>query len=142
MKLDLLVLWHLIMGAFFDGGYSGNYPKRDYIKESINNLLNQEESLAGINFSCCDYQELIIPAGSILYLDKPYENTKNYSTSIKFNHSNFWDWCRKMKNEGHIVFVSEYDAPADFVCVWEGKVKTCMNNENIKDATEKLFTLN
>lgn len=128
-------------GRFFDGGYSGNYPKRDYIKESISNLLNQEQNLIGIKFSFCDYQDLTIPAGSILYLDKPYENTKQYSTSIKFNHSRFWDWCRKMKNAGHTVFVSEYYAPADFICVWEGKIKTCINSGNIKDATEKLFTL-
>jgi DNA adenine methylase len=39
--------------------------------------------------------------------------------------------------EGHKVFVSEYNAPSDFKCVWRQELT---NNLNLKKAVEKLFT--
>ncbi len=128
-------------GRFFDGGYNGNYTKRDYTKESIDNLTNQIENIKGIEFYNCDYSVLQIPAGSIIYCDKPYQNTKQYFTSKNFEHDNFYQWCRDMKKLGHTIFVSEYEAPEDFICVWQKELKTCMNNKNIKTPIEKLFTL-
>lgn len=41
-----------------------------------------------------------------------------YSTSKNFDHDKFWQWGRDMSIVGHTVFVSEYNAPADFECVW------------------------
>ena len=42
-----------------------------------------------------------------------------------------------MHNDGHQVFISEYDMPSDkFVSVWEGNLKNGINN---KTMTEKLF---
>lgn len=47
-----------------------------------------------------------------------------------------------MSKKGHTVFVSEYEAPSDFKCVWEGQVsnnlKKKSNNTRPKE-TEKLF---
>ena len=45
------------------------------------------------------------------------------------------------KDKGHSIFVSEYDAPKDFKCIWEKKMNTAINHEKTKKATEKLFTL-
>lgn len=130
-------------GRFFDGGYNGSNvnSKRDYIKEGINNLMAQIDSVKGIEFINCDYSVLQIPAGSIIYCDKPYQNTKQYFTSKNFDHEQFYQWCRDMKKMGHTVFISEYEAPADFICIWEKELKTCINSKNIKTPTEKLFTL-
>ena len=53
----------------------------------------------------------------------------------------FWDWCRKM-SEKNLVFVSEYKAPDDFICVWEGEVKTNFASQRdgaTHKAVEKLF---
>jgi DNA adenine methylase len=43
--------------------------------------------------------------------------------------------------EGHKVFISEYNAPNDFKCIWEKEVKTSGNRITDKNltATEKLF---
>lgn len=136
-------------GRFFDGGYSGISKTqigttRDYIRESIDNLYKQLPKLKGIEFNCRDYRGLEIPKNSIIYCDIPYKNTKQYYLSKDFNHEKFWQWCREKATEGHKVFVSEYNAPDDFECIWQMEVKSSLSaNGKIggnKISTEKLFT--
>ena len=127
-------------GRFFDGGYNGNYKKRDYTKESIDNIKKQIDSMKGVEFSSGNYNEIIIPNNSILYCDIPYEGTKQYATSKDFNHLEFWEWCRTKAKQGHKVFVSEYKAPEDFKCVWSGNIKSYMKAGRSEIVTEKLFT--
>lgn len=87
------------------------------------------------------YLELEIPSNSIIYCDPPYKGTTSYKTE-KFNHVKFWQWCRDKVKNGHIVFISEYNAPSDFKCVWQGEVKTNFSYQREKashNAIEKLF---
>lgn len=147
---------HLVGWAGFGCSYSGKYfggyagetktkigTVRDYQQESINNLLKQSEKLKGVHFSCMPYSEMLIPKYSIIYCDPPYENTTKYSNG--FNHAEFWEWCRRMKAEGHTIFISEYSAPSDFKCVWQKDAKSSLSANGIiggsKTSTEKLFTL-
>ena len=46
-----------------------------------------------------------------------------------------------MKKQGHTIFVSEYNAPEDFECVWQKEVTNSMNQTKTKKPTEKLFKL-
>lgn len=126
-------------GRFFDGGYNGNYLKRDYTKESISNVEKQVEAIRGIDFRHATYDALEIPDRSIIYCDIPYKNTKQYATSANFNHPVFWDWCRTAAAKGHSVFVSEYAAPDDFECVWSKEVTNSMNTTKTTNPIEKLF---
>jgi DNA adenine methylase len=149
---DAIIGWIGWMGSangrFFDGGYSGKSNTkigtvRDYIKEAINNIEKQLPKMIGVQFENKDYTELEIPNESIIYCDIPYQGTKQYSTSKDFNHSNFLNWCREKANQGHTIFVSEYNAPADFECVWEKEAKSSLSaNGKIggnKISVEKLF---
>lgn len=68
-------------GRFFDGGFSGTCGKRNYIDESIRNLLQQVDNLKDVEFHCCSYESLPIPDGSIVYLAPPYRDTKQYKSS-------------------------------------------------------------
>lgn len=129
-------------GRFFDGGYNGNYKKRDYTKESIDNIKKQINLMKGVEFFSGDYFDIALPPNSKLYLDIPYEGTKQYSTSKDFNHDFFWQWCRDMTKQGHEVFISEYNAPKDFECVWSKTVTNSMNTIKTYKPTEKLFTFN
>lgn len=137
-------------GRFFDGGYSGKYPNdrinkngtiRDYIDEQIRNTEKQIPLLHGAEFYSFDYQKLVYPKNSIIYCDIPYKNTKQYSTSKDFNHDNFWNWCVEKDKEGHIVFISEYNAPDNFECVWSGKINSYMKAGRSEIVTEKLFKI-
>lgn len=81
-----------------------------------------------------DYRDLRIPDESIIYCDPPYMGTTGYSDGI--NHDEFWQWCRERVYDGHKVYISEYQAPDDFICIWEKEIINRLNN---KKATEKLF---
>ena len=126
-------------GRFFDGGYSGKTATRDYVDEQIRNTLKQIPLLDGAIFTDKDYFELEIPSESIIYCDIPYQGTKQYSTSKDFNHLKFWQWCRDMTNLGHKVFISEYQAPNDFICFWSKEVTNSMNATLTYKPVERLF---
>lgn len=127
-------------GRFYDGGYSGHDVNgRDYIGEQIINTLSQVDKLKGIEFRCGSYGSFDIPKDSIIYCDIPYKGTKQYSTSRDFNHDDFWKWCRYMTQNGYSIFVSEYQAPNDFVCIWQKQVTNAMNTKNTHKPIEKLF---
>ena len=141
---DFLIGWIGWMGSyngrFFDGGYSGHLVgKRDYITEQIRNTEAQISKIKEVNFIYSSYDKLEIPDNSIIYCDIPYKDTKQYSSSKNFNYDNFWSWVRKKSQEGHQVFVSEYNAPADFECIWEMKVTNSMNTTKTYKPIEKLF---
>ena len=129
-------------GKFFDGGYSGKTKNRDYIKEQIRNTEKQIGGIKDILFYSCSYDELEIPDKSIIYCDIPYKGTTQYSTSKDFDYSKFWQWCRYMSGKGHEVFVSEYNAPDDFECVWSKEVTNAMSTKKTYKPTEKLFKFN
>lgn len=127
-------------GRFFDGGYSGHsVGKRDYISEQIKNTEAQIENIKNIEFIISSYEDLKIPKNSIIYCDIPYKDTKQYITSKDFNHNEFWEWCREKSKEGHQVFVSEYNAPDDFECIWQMEVTNAMNTTKTYKPIEKLF---
>ncbi len=47
-----------------------------------------------------------------------------------------------MKNKGHIIYISEYEAPNDFECIWEKQVNNTLNKDTgEKKGIEKLFTI-
>lgn len=143
---DFMIGWIGWMGSFngrfFDGGYSGKTATRDYVNEQIRNTEKQLELIKGIEFIHSTYNSLIIPEKSIIYCDIPYKGTKQYSTSKDFSHSKFWQWCREMSLKGHQVFVSEYEAPVDFECIWQMEVTNAMHTTSTKKAVEKLFKYN
>lgn len=136
-------------GRFYEGGYSGvSQTKvgttRNYIDESIKGINKQKPNLIGVKFECCDYQSLKIPNNSIIYCDPPYNGTQAYATSKNFNSEHFWQWCREQSIKGHTVFVSEYQAPSDFQCIWSKEVKSSISANSVAGGSvktiERLFT--
>ena len=116
---------------------------RDYQEEAFRNVQAQSPNIKGVDFKHAGYDTLEIPESSLIYCDPPYANTSGYKDS--FNHADFWQWCREKKVEGHTIFISEYNAPEDFTCVWEKEVKSSLSANGkggaSKSSTEKLFTL-
>ena len=128
----------------FDNGFArqGNPLKyrSEPIEEGLRNAQKQSPNLQGVKFINGSYDEYSDFENCLIYCDPPYEGTTSYKTGT-FDHPKFWDWCRKM-SEKNLVFVSEYKAPDDFICVWEGEVKTnfaSQRDEATHKAVEKLF---
>jgi len=123
-------------GKFF-GGYNGKVGIRNFQEEAKNNFLKQMFFLRGVKFTSMSYLDMEIHE-SVIYCDPPYQGTTQYKDS--FDHSKFWDWCRKM-NVDNKVFVSEYSAPSDFKCVMEKKILNNLRAGKANVVTEKIFTL-
>lgn len=122
-----------------------NIGKRKYDLEAYNNVMKQQPKLIGIEFICSDYRELKIPPNSLIYCDPPYRGVRKYVGNVKFDSDIFWEKCRSWSKQGHKVFISEYDAPSDFKCIWKKEISASANN-SIKSgqglkAVEKLFTI-
>jgi DNA adenine methylase len=143
---DFMIGWIGWMGSyngrFFDGGYSGHDSgdkHRDYISEQIRNTEKQIDKLKDVRFYSKDYSDFKYKEPCIIYCDIPYKDTKQYITSKDFNHTDFFQWCRVMSERGHSIFISEYQAPSDFECIWEKEITNSMNTTKTYKPIERLF---
>lgn len=112
----------------------------NYAKTGHNALSKQAPNIKGVVFICSPYDQLPIPQDSIIYCDPPYAGTTKYAAG-GFDHATFWQWCRDKVSEGHQVFVSEYNAPDDWTCVWGKKVSANFdsNRNGASERVEKFF---
>lgn len=125
------------------GGYAGIVhtkigTDRNYYDEAVRNILNQLPKVKDVKFMCKNYNTIKLDKlnNALVYCDPPYANTTKYKDD--FNHVEFWDWVREaLKN--NFVFVSEYNAPNDFRCIWEKQLTTTLDKNSRKTDIEKLF---
>ena len=126
-------------GSKWFGGYcKPNKHHSDYIGEAKRNVLKQAPLIKDCHFKVKSYNEITFPKKCIIYCDPPYQGTTKYKDG-DFDHPKFWQWCREKVSEGHKVFISEYNAPDDFKCIWEKEQTTTVSKQDYKKATERLF---
>jgi len=137
-KLSSFIGFLCSFGGKWFGGYAKNSKGDNYAERGSRILTKQVSSLEGVIFKNGSYSEMEIPSNSVIYCDPPYEGTTKYKDD--FNHNEFWEWCRQKVNESNFVYVSEYNAPNDFICIWQKEVKTVLNkNDQTSKRVEKLF---
>lgn len=103
------------------------------------NALKQSPKIKSVQFICDSYENLNFE-NCLIYCDPPYQGTSGYKTGA-FDHDKFFNWCREQA-KNNIVFVSEYNAPDDFIKVWQGEIKTNFASQRksaTHNAVEKLF---
>lgn len=129
----------------FGGKFNNGYAREKGSDETTfcgygkRNALKQSPKIQNVEFICDSYENLN-PVNCLIYCDPPYQGTTGYKTGA-FDHDKFFDWCREQAKR-NIVFVSEYNAPDDFIEVWRGEVKTNFASSRTKathNAVEKLF---
>lgn len=152
-------------GAGWFKGYAHYNPKKneDHIKEAYNGLKKQVDRFYNLEktyFWEMDYRQIIIKLSQynwfkgkdnqidikklVVYCDPPYAETLKYPTD--FDTVSFWNWVRAMAQQGLEIYVSEYNAPDDFKCIWQKDVPDGMGitiegrKQNRK--IEKLFVYN
>ncbi len=119
------------------------FKRKPKDEASYQSALKEFPKLRGVHFFNLNYRDLYIPNGdffsgsSIVYCDPPYQGTCDYGTY--FNHDEFWQWCRDKSREGHQVFISEYNAPDDFECLWSKSQINHLNGSKHKNSIERLF---
>ena len=128
-------------GRYFDGGY-GRCRKRNMYRERLAYVREEAERLKGIKFSSCSYEHYKYAQGAVFYLDPPYKHTKTYAGKESFDYEAFYKWVRQISRYNY-VFISEYEMPEDFKCIWSKERKVYQKSDRAKAevATEKLFIL-
>lgn len=124
-------------GVYF-GGYASNSRGDNFAKNAKNSLLRKISIMKDVIFECKDYKDLIFE-DCLIYCDPPYSGTSQYKVG-NFDSEEFWEYMR-IWSEYNKVFVSEYNAPNDFECIWEKKTKTEIRTKlnGREDRIEKLF---
>lgn len=137
-------------GSRWFGGYARSFKAdgvtpRDQSNEAYRNLMKQLPDIMDVKFVCSDFlnNEYCELKDALIYVDPPYQGTTKYSTN-DFDYDAFWNWCRKMSKHNK-VFVSEYNAPDDFKCIWSKESLANFdcnrgNDTKKKIRVEKLFT--
>ena len=74
----------------------------------------------------------------LIYCDPPYQGTTKYKDG--FDYVEFWNWIRQI-SKNNFVFISEYNAPIDFECIWQKQLTTTLDKSSRKVDIEKLFVL-
>lgn len=139
-------------GSAWFNGYAHFNTKRgeNHIHEAYNGLKKHLESFLFPNetiFLEGSYQDLHFASNVnyVIYCDPPYAKKKRYESD--FDNARFWDWARKMSKKENIhLYVSEYEAPYDFKCIWSKEkpdgLGTTPEGSKQKLATERLFIYN
>lgn len=128
-------------GAKFFGGYAPR-SDRNYAAQARRALLRDAAALAAarVHLTCASFFDYSIQdCVDVLYCDPPYRGTTGYSTGA-FDHDAFWSRCREWAAAGVRVYVSEYTAPGDMICVFTKNVKTVVGlGAAIAPRVEKMF---
>lgn len=144
-----LVGFNATFGSKYFGGYARGFKSdkitpRDIPNEALRNLKLQVPFILDVKFICSDYRynKYVNIKNAVIYCDPPYQDTTKYETK-SFDYDVFWNWCRQM-SKNNFVFISEYNAPDDFKCIWERKSTTSLDcnrghDKEKKIRTEKLF---
>jgi DNA adenine methylase len=131
-------------GCSFGGKWFGSYARdkagTNYALQSKRSLLKDMTALSRAQFMCSDYRGVPIPYGAVVYADPPYNSTTGYNRE-RFDSYEFWNYARLIATTGHLLFVSEQNAPPDFEAIWEKPFTRTLdaNKSNQFKVTEKLF---
>lgn len=125
-------------GGKWWGGYAANSKNDNYAARGKRQLLKQVLLLKDVVFTNLNYADITFEPNSLIYLDPPYAGTTEYRN--KFNHDDFWNWVRNISINND-VYISEYHAPNDFICLKEIITKTILDKNSQYPRIEKLFKL-
>jgi DNA adenine methylase len=149
---DAYPLWYVGLVGFcasFGGRFFEGYPRgsnddgsaRDYTNEAIRNLEKQRPRLKGINFNCTDYAKLDYRGEKcVIYCDPPYRNTKPYMVNLLgvFDSDKFWQWVDAQSIYNPVI-VSEYEAPPQYISIFEANMKSSLRKNGVKESREHVF---
>ena len=104
-------------------------------QESLERLQSIVQHDSNIETSSISYADYAYSDGDVVYCDPPYKNTNDYG--IRFDSDAFWEWAR---TRSYPVYVSEYQAPEDFVSIWNKEKRVLLNRESlVAPRTEHIF---
>jgi DNA adenine methylase len=130
-------------GKFFSG-YTHTYTRPDgrvddmaRSRRNYYKKLEANKTFKQADLRCCEYSELT-PSGAIVFADPPYRGTTRYGNS-EFDSDRFWSVAREWSVQNY-VFVSEYSAPTDWICIaFSQKYCSLAGGDHQSARIERLF---
>jgi DNA adenine methylase len=125
-------------GKYF-GGFTESYQGRFYPAErkKYYDSLHDNDTIKHTSFSYNDYTKYMNVHNKLIYCDPPYANTTEYHST--FDSTLFWENMRKLSKTNY-VFISEYTAPSDFICITKTKKYNSLSGRGAtRKRVEKLF---
>jgi len=121
------------MARYFSGYF--DIKNQDKNKSSKNSATRYREQMQTVILAHADYRTISPAHRSIIYCDPPYAGTTGYGgCTFGFDHADFFIKCREWAENGHIVLISEYTMPDDFLLIeeWADKKSTaCLHGSLI-----------
>lgn len=125
-------------GKYF-GGFTETYGDRNYPEErkKYYDQLHDNPTFHKTKLKVGDYTNYSSVQKKLIYCDPPYAGTTEYHQT--FNSEKFWETIRKLSKKNY-VFVSEYKAPEDFVCISKKTKRSSVSGRGATRKTqEKVF---
>lgn len=131
--------------GFARGGLSADGTPRNHQAESVRAVIRDRDKmrLGRVSVFHKGYQAwpLDCVGSAAIYCDPPYAasaSAKRYA--VDFDSAEFWEWAQAQSAQ-HDVFVSEYEAPAGWVPIWEGAKRQSLviGSGNREMRVERLF---
>jgi hypothetical protein len=110
-------------GCSFGGAYYSCYGAKgdEHAARRARDAIVKKAKIvrdAGARVSFSDYRKVKFRPGSLIYFDPPYHNVTHVHSHDTFNHDEYWDFVRARAKEGHVILVTEFNAPDDFISVY------------------------
>jgi DNA adenine methylase len=138
-------IWYVWINCSYGWSWFESYAWisawRNYQEEAIKNIKKQMIWLKWVKFIYNSYNVLEIPDNSIIYCDIPYKWVRQYNYDKWIDYDKFYNWCREKKKQWHQIYISEYQMPDDFICIYEKELTNSLHKTQTKKSIEKLFTL-
>ncbi len=138
-------------GCSFGGKWFAGFARPDprqhestggYAGAAARGIEKKRAAIQPVFIDHTDYRNWRPGPGTVVYCDPPYAGTTAYGGVGEFHPDEFWNVMRWWNYWGATVFVSEYQAPPDWRCVWQQDQRTSLKaTDNQGTVTEKLFTL-
>lgn len=125
-------------GNYFRGFRNPDTQQSNFINSFRNGLAKLAVDMQSAEVLDARSYDTYHPQGCLIFCDPPYIGNNiatPYFSGFDFPH--FWDTVREW-SKSNIVFITEMQAPEDFVCIWTGitRKKNMYRNEPM---TDKLF---
>ncbi len=140
--LTAFVGFGVSFGGKWFGGYARDRVREQYAPGSKRSLARAFATCSDVEFvhRCVfDWPASDVRHGSVWYCDPPYHGTTSYRGVPPWDAPAFFGLVRWMSRRGALVFVSEYQAPPDFVPVWSQDVPGILARGKRDVRTERLF---
>jgi DNA adenine methylase len=137
-------------GCSFGGKWFGGYARsphrtEDIVGASSRSVARKATLMRGGNPTVIHggYAEVLasidLPEGTVIYCDPPYAGTTGYAAVGAFDSVAFWRRMAAVAETGADVYVSESEAPAGWLTVWEATPQESLGRHSTARRVERLY---